>query len=454
MNSVATGEQQSALLPLTYQQLFFWKYFNIEAGGHRLDTFVLRIIGPLNVDVLRRCFDQVVGAHDSLRARVVVVDGVPRWRPDQPSVFDLHVTSLVNEEESQRELLAAKLIEEFSLRRCDLAVGPVFEVQLIRLSDTVHLLAWAIHHLVSDAVSVKLLFSEVWTLYAASPPESQRPRKVTPPQYGDYAKWQRATDLEWESMHRAHWERRLAAATSLQWPSANGDAMVVADETVAVEIEIPAAARADLRRVAQRARTTVAMVVAALYVVVAADWCKQRRFTLPMNFAGRHRAEHEYIIGYFAQLLYLDIRLATNETFLEIASKIGSEFSQAVQHQDFGRVALQAPHVLAGALFSWSPPLEKLSVPPASLAADCGLAIEQVPFKQHPNGSLDLQGIGITFYEAEGTFWGRAWCRRGIYAQGEVARFVADFLHVATEVATNPAQQMSHIFEQRREMLA
>jgi hypothetical protein len=115
---------------------------------------------------------------------------------------------------------------------------------------------------------------------------------------------------------------------------------------------------------------------------------------------------------------------------------------------------LQAPHVLAGALFSWSPPLEKLSVPPASLAADCGLAIEQVPFKQHPNGSLDLQGIGITFYEAEGTFWGRAWCRRGIYAQGEVARFVADFLHVATEVATNPAQQMSHIFEQRREMLA
>ena len=52
-------------------------------------------------------------------------------------------------------------------RRFDLANGPLWSVQLIRLAGDLHVLHLAMHHIISDDWSVQVLLRELSTIYGA-----------------------------------------------------------------------------------------------------------------------------------------------------------------------------------------------------------------------------------------------------------------------------------------------
>src|SRR4029077_20822175 len=95
-------------------------------------------------------------------------------------------------------------------RPFDLARGPLLRTLLFRLSDRHHLLQVVMHHIVSDAWSMTILWREVMESYrGAALPE-------LPIQYADFAVWQRAWLAgEVLAAQLAYWRRQLAGAPTL-----------------------------------------------------------------------------------------------------------------------------------------------------------------------------------------------------------------------------------------------
>jgi hypothetical protein len=79
------------------------------------------------------------------------------------------------------------LIRAESEQPFDLATGPLLRVKLVRLSPTRHLLLLNMHHVISDAWSIRVLTDDLQALYdgRALPPLSI--------QYRDYAAWHNAS---------------------------------------------------------------------------------------------------------------------------------------------------------------------------------------------------------------------------------------------------------------------
>ena len=73
----------------------------------------------------------------------------------------------------------------------DLSQGPLFRALLLRLSPEEHVLALALHHIVTDAWSLGILFRELSDLYRAFAHGEESPLAELSIQYADYALWQR-----------------------------------------------------------------------------------------------------------------------------------------------------------------------------------------------------------------------------------------------------------------------
>ena len=123
--------------------------------------------GALDVELLRRCIDEVIKRHETLRTTYPVVGGRPVQRIKSPAPCDLRVVDLRKIPAAQRDQEARRLIVADVKTRFDIAVGPVLRPSLLRLGDDDYILALVMHHIAMDGWSLRLFIHEIAALYAA-----------------------------------------------------------------------------------------------------------------------------------------------------------------------------------------------------------------------------------------------------------------------------------------------
>lgn len=151
------------------------------ASGYRLQ-------GPLDVDVLRRCFEQLRNRHGSLRA-IFPARGQHRYQLVAPrGSFDLPLTDLTGGDPSNAATLAGNTVGANG----DLEQGDVFRGHLVRLGHGDHILGVGVDHLVADGQSFTILMRELWQMYGATvantPPALPQPEI----EYEDLLRWEQA----------------------------------------------------------------------------------------------------------------------------------------------------------------------------------------------------------------------------------------------------------------------
>src|SRR6202023_1812112 len=107
---------------------------------------------------------------------------------------------------------AERLAVRVAASSFDLARPPLLALALVRKAPDRHLLALAIHHIVSDGWSIGVLLGELTTHYRAFAAGQAPALPELPIQYADYAVWQRrrlAGPAAADPM--AAWRARLAA---------------------------------------------------------------------------------------------------------------------------------------------------------------------------------------------------------------------------------------------------
>ncbi|MBE4753772.1 AMP-binding protein, partial [Corallococcus sp. ZKHCc1 1396] len=178
--------------PLSFAQQRLWLLDQLQPGGASYNLpMAVRLTGTVDVEALRRTFQELVRRHESLRTTFQVHDGQPFQvvAPSQEVAWAFK--ALEGLPEAQRELELRKQVSTDALRPFDLSQGPLFRATLVRLTETDHALVLVMHHIVSDGWSMDVLVREVSALYGAYAAGRPSPLPELTVQYADYAAWQR-----------------------------------------------------------------------------------------------------------------------------------------------------------------------------------------------------------------------------------------------------------------------
>jgi Condensation domain/TubC N-terminal docking domain len=325
-------------VPLTPMQVFSWNCSGQGKVSERACSLMLRVQGSLNRRSLERSLEAVIERHESLRTRIVCVDGVPTQQIDKAGEYHLEEIDLSGISAATVEAEALRIAEEFVQEKVDLSVGPLFAAKLLRRSDDEFRLILAMDHVIADAVSTEILNKEIWAHYAQAEQGSSLSLPKPSVQFADYAVWQQQTRGVWWKQHEAYWKRRLAGAAYI--PMVSNDRLPKAERPVGAlsHFSFGAALSAKLRDVARREQTQLAIVVFCIFTVVMSRWFNQKDLVIRFLISGRHHPKLENMIGFLAQFLHLRMEVADKIHWLDLLRQATLEFRSAYEHHDFGRL--------------------------------------------------------------------------------------------------------------------
>lgn len=423
-------------VPMTPMQIFAWNYAERGRAGERACSMALRIRGNLCGRTLEECLQAVVERHESLRTRIVVVDGVPTQRIDAACHCSLEEIDLSGLSELTVESEARRIAEQFQQERFDLSVGPLFAARLIKLSNRDFIFIVAMDHVISDAASVEILCRQILALYEQA--ERRLPFSLPdlPVQFADYAVWQQLTYGSWMKQHEAYWRQRLAGAPRIRLISRDG--LPRAERPVGAwsQIQFGEALSARLREVARREKTQLSIVVFCIFTAVVLRWCGGTDLVLRFLISGRHHPKLQNMIGFLAEFLHLRIEITAATSLLELLEQAKLEFNAAYGHHDFGRVPEFMPQWawkmdVIDLRFQWVP--SSVAAWPNEFGAGNGLSMQPVslavakPFEFLPIFYDSPNGIGCSVIY-----------RPDVFAPGTMERFGNQLLIVGTDLVERP----------------
>ncbi|HKV08641.1 MAG TPA: amino acid adenylation domain-containing protein, partial [Thermoanaerobaculia bacterium] len=322
-------------LPLSFAQQRLWFLDRLAPGSAYYNVpSAVRFTGDLDERALGAAFNEIVRVHESLRTTFHAVDGRPMQMAAPALVLPLPVADLSVLPAALREAEALRLAEEEARRPFDLSRGPLARLTLLRLGEGERVLLTTLHHIVSDAWSVGVLYRSLLALYAAF--AEGRPSPLVPPpvQYADYAVWQRERfageawdrELSW-------WAGRLADLPVLQLPADRPRPPRQTFRGAGIKAELPADLAARLRAVARERGATLFMVLLAGFQALLSRITGQEEIVLGSPVANRERSEVEGLIGFFVNTLVLRTDASGNPAFADLVGRARETALGAWAHQ-------------------------------------------------------------------------------------------------------------------------
>lgn len=326
----------AAEVPLSFAQEVLWLLDRATPGLTAYNSpAAARVLGPLDLTALASAATALVARHEALRTAFDAVDERAVQFPLPPSpvtVLQFDACALPAE---RRTAAALEFLRKIADTPFDLAAGTPLRIAVAHVAVDEHLLLLLTHHIVSDAWSYGIIFSELATLYDA---ELRGAAADLPPvrlQFGDYAVWQRA-HMRGDELERriAYWRERLASLAVLELPL---DRVAGTSSSLAGgrrTRRLPGVLLRDLQRLARERGTTLYAVLLAALQTVLHRYTGQTDIVVGSAVAGRTPSETEGIVGYFSQALPMRARFDGDATFAEVLGRVSDAVLGAVEHQD------------------------------------------------------------------------------------------------------------------------
>ncbi|HEX7243137.1 MAG TPA: amino acid adenylation domain-containing protein, partial [Longimicrobiaceae bacterium] len=217
-----------------------------------------------------------------------------------------------------------------------LARGPLLRAALVHSGECEHSLLVSLHHIVSDAWSLGILFHELSTLYEAFAEGRPSPLAELPVQYADFAVWQRER-LSGETLEAqvGFWKEKLDGAPPLlEVPTDRPRVPGQSARGGTHPFTLSAEAARGLRALSRREGTTLFMTVLAAWQALLARYAGSADVVVGTPIAGRTRAEVEGLIGFFVNMLALRADLGGDPTWAELLGRTRRAALGAYAHQE------------------------------------------------------------------------------------------------------------------------
>jgi amino acid adenylation domain-containing protein len=334
------------LLSFAEQRFWFLEQFAPGAIEHVIAGAV-RLRGPLVVRALEAALGDVIARHDGLRTTFPAHDGIPLRVVAAAQMLALPVLGPVSPQDGARALASAPF---------ELGVGPLFRAELHRLDEAEHLLCVALHHVIADGWSVRVLLEDLATAYQArlgdgtgnggAPPWA--PLQVS---LGDLAVWQRGrTDALDQTV--AWWSAALAGAPAeLPLPTDRARPPLFSGRGAHHRFSVDARLVDRCREVAAWRGTTLSTVLLSAWAALLARLSGEAEVVIGVPAARRDRAELERVIGCLVDTLPVRLRVDGAASGATLIDEVGARVADALAHAEapFERIVeqLRRPRDLA-----------------------------------------------------------------------------------------------------------
>ncbi|MCA1614249.1 MAG: condensation domain-containing protein, partial [Acidobacteria bacterium] len=433
-------------MPLSFAQERLWFLNRLtpdSAAYHVLRP--MRIRGALDVGLLERAFTEIVRRHEVYRTTFPAVD----WRPIQfvhpPHPVALPPVDISGLPEAEREARIEKLIEDEGRRPFNLAEGPLWRLNLLRLGAEEHLLMLTEHHMVHDGWTEGILVGEFLALYSAFAEGRPSPLAELPVQYSDFAAWQRQC-MRGDALESqlAYWKQKLSGALPvLELPTDRPRPAVETFRGATSSVAIPAELLARLNELGRRNGSTLFMMLFAAFNILLHRYTGQDDILVGSPIAGRNRAELEPLIGFFVNTLVLRTDLSGDPTFVELLARTRETALGAYANQDvpFERLVEEVQperHLNRQALFQvmfvlHNAPSTELEIP--------GLNVDAMRV-HNETSKFDLL---FALHEEAGGMGGIMEYSTDIFDASTVERMLAQFGMLLAGIAADPQLRISEL---------
>lgn len=324
-------------LPLSFSQQRLWFLDQLEPGTHFYNLpFAVRLRGQLNVAAIERALSELVRRHESLRTSFAATEGEPAQIIAQQIRLRLPFIDLSLLSPHRREAEAARLAYREALQPFDLASGPLFRANLLRLAEAEHMMLFTLHHIIADGWSMQVLLKEVALLYEAYSEDRPSPLPDMPIQYADFAYWQRSwLTSQVLDEQLSFWKRQVAGAPRLlalptDKPRPAVRSFAGAHQSFALDADLSA----QLKALSQQEGVTLFMLMLAAFKVLLSCYTGQQDVIVGTPVAGRTQLETESLIGFFVNMLVLRTEFLAATTFREVLRRVRAVNLGAYAHQD------------------------------------------------------------------------------------------------------------------------
>lgn len=438
-------------VPLTEPQLRIWHELlgqGTRLSNVRMIVTSVRILGALNVPTLRQSIENVLQRHESLRTRIVSIDGTPRQQIDANCVPRLAVVDLTHLPPNNMEAEAKRLAQEFVEAQINVSVGPLFEGRLLRLSDLEHILFLGLDHIVCDGTSNAILCREIWTLYNQAARAQRFSLPLLPVQFADYAVWQQRTSDAWLRKHDAYWRGRLADAPHLKCPRDHGLKHLHRPNVSMLGMSLGKTLTRWLRAAARREQSPLSSVVLTIIVAVMSRWCNQDDFIFSFASHGRNRPELANMVGYLANHLHIRISMSKEDKLNDLLMRINTELHAAQKHADYGRVPTlylkgSPPPVFTWIPAQWSPSESAQKLILNTVKVNGELEIQPFPIRL-PLVETDCELLFATSDTADGVILTLVY-RSDLFTLRTIECLCQDIRLLAEEFSKNPLSTVASL---------
>lgn len=431
--------------PLSDGQHQMWVIDQMYPGnpGYNL-PIAYRLRGELNIRALEDGFNLIIERHEAWRTtfREFEGDAVQDVHPEckiQICVIDLSHLPVEEREAQARTLTAEQAVKPFDLRQL-----PLVRVSLFRLEPNEHILLLNVHHIVSDGLSLNLMFDELDASYRAAISGTEPRLPQLPVQYADFAVWQKQDQqIARIAPQFDFWLRQLdgqlpVLEIATDMPRPPRQSFIGSS----VDLSIPPPLVQALNSIATQHHTTFFVIVLAAYQVLLQRYAKADEVIIGTPVTNKSHPDVERLIGNFINVVALRCDLSGNPTFLELLQRSKETALNALSHKEVPfEVLVQKLNFHRDP--SRNPVFQaSLQVLPVVNTRIGDLAVIPFDFEQR---STQVDMALNLYEESGGGFSGFFQYCSELFSTGTIERFSRNLIQVLNEIVRDPNRRILDI---------
>jgi len=279
--------------------------------------------GKPDIPRLEKIFQLLVQRHESLRTSFVMKTGGPVQIVHK--YIDSHIEYIETGENQKNET-----IKQF-IRPFEMSKPPLIRAGVIRLTEEKYILAFDIHHIISDGTSCLILIRDLDAFY------NEKPLPELKISYKDFSEWQnselRKTRLK---RQKEYWLDRLKGEIpTLNIYSDYPRPPVQSFEGERINFELDEVLTLELAQLMKETVTTLYMVLLAAIYVLLSKYSGQEDIVVGSPVAARELVELENVIGLFINALPIRNYPAAGKTFAEFLTEVKDNTIKAYDNQGY-----------------------------------------------------------------------------------------------------------------------
>ena len=431
--------------PLSFSQERFWFLDRLSPGNpFYVESIAVPVpSGTIDLSALKTGIDTAVRRHEILRTRFEERENGAVQTVLPHVDVPLTVEDLSSIAPERRDAEVTRLLRGNATLPFDLGRPPLLRFLLIRGLKAVEVLAMAVHHIVSDGWSMRILQREINAVMHAVATGHPHGLPPLPIQYADFAAWQRGSsesDLDWDL---DYWRGQLAGLPALELPLDHPRPQVLGFRGAHADVDVPANVASGARVLAAREGATLFMVALAAFAAVLGRHSGQDDIVVGTPVAGRSRSELEPLIGLFLNTVVLRIDLSGDPSFRELIGQVRKVAVAAFdrQHAPFERIVEElrpdrdlGRNPLFQVLFQLYTPHD----------AKAGAAAEQMETIQVDKGAAILD-LSVHLWEDASGIRGRLEYSTELFEDATIRRLFDHFVQFLGAALTSPGRRISEI---------